>query len=499
MSGSNRTHRFLAAAGRTFLAVPVLVATMATVSPAQILEDRLLREPIGPDLGWGQTRLDGMALRFAAPDENSEVNLFDFGDNPAGLLDDRDAWSIDTRWGHRERFDRHPDRRGLEFNGNNYSFFGSVRRAGHQAFGGGIDYIDTRISSRGSIPTQYKLTRYRLVYNHHFGRLQSAFEIRHHSEGEERLGDAFYQIEHESSGMTGILGLSYAVHKWVTLAGRGALNRSDISGRAAGDSYEDTFDWERPSGSVDGQAFVHHPRLRGAVSFGRGEGAGEEILNAAWSPLFIYNPTTLFVRFSATTFTEEEEYNEFRTRWDADVIPGQLQVSGLLATRNRDYSAQAEPTVLGSRGTRTLTLDQSLYGIGGSTKLLSQRLLLGAEISGSKETFEDFDVLAGYREETTTSQFSAGGEFLLSESLALRSGLTFRSTDINDTDPDPSINPPGFVSRAQDGGAEQLLSLGAGWMPSGGILQLDAAYTIGIASDYDISQNQVSLYARLLF
>lgn len=482
----------------TGMALALAAASAGAVS-AQLLEDQLLREPLGLGLGSGQTRLEGMALRFSAPDENSEVNPFDFGDNPAGLLDDRDAWSIDARFGHRERFDRHPATRGIEFNGNNYSLFAGIRRAGKQAFGGGIDYLDAKMTRRGEDPAQYKLSRYRLLYNHQFGKLQTGLELRQQSEEVERFGDTFYQIEHEMSGLTGVLGLTYAVHDWIALGGRGSLTRNDVTGVAAGDAYEDTFDWERPSGSVDGQVYVTHPRVRGALTFGRGEGAGEEVLSAAWSPLFIYNPTNLFVRFSTTTFTEENEYDQFRTRWDVDVVPDVVQVTGLLVQRNTDYNSQAEPTVIGTRGTRSLTLDESQYGLGGSAKLLQQRLLVGAEISGSKETFEDKDLLTGYTEETTVSQFSAGGEYLVGESLALRTGLTFRSTDFEDRDTSPTSSPPGYIARPDDGGSEQLLSIGAGWVPSGGILQLDAAYTVGIGSDYDISQNQVSLYARLLF
>ncbi|TPW15584.1 MAG: hypothetical protein FD129_862 [bacterium] len=476
----------------------LLILLMPGSSNAGLLNERISREPFGLGFGPGQVRLDGMGLSIAAPDENNEINLFDFGDNPAGLLSDRDSWSVDARYSHRERFDRDSGSRGIEILGDIYSALGAFRSSGTSAVGVEIDYLDTKLQTGAGDAYKYKQNQFRLLYNQMFGGLGAGLEFRYQDESEDQTaGDNFYAIEHNSARLTGLLGLSYEVHRYASLAARGAVERGNIEGRASGDSYDDSFDWEQPAGSVEGQLFVHHPRVTGAVTYGVTEGAGEETINAAWSPLFVFNPGPYYVEFESTTFTDKSEVDLLRTRWEFQVVPQVARIAASYTTSGRDYSVTANPLVVGSRNDRELTDDQSQFGLGASLTVLKDRLLIGTEYGQLSYSLEDLDPLTGYVEDTTIGQFSLGGEYLAADNLALRTGLSFRSIDRDDTlSPTPAQD---YQARRQGSVSEQLLSLGAGWVPRGGTVEVDASFTTGIGSDYEITQNHVSLYARVLF
>jgi hypothetical protein len=483
--------------------LPVLVLGLGAIAAgrpadAGLLNERIAREPFGIRFGTGTARLDAMGLSIAATDENNEINLFDFGDNPAGLLADRDAWSVDARFEHRERFDRDPDFRGNDFLGNTWSLLAAFRNTGKRAVGMAIDYLDSNLGADSGNRFKYKQTQYRLLYNQMFGRLATGLEFRYLDEKEDQTGgDDFYNIEHTSSSVMGLAGAAYQVHEYASLSARGAIERSNIEGRARSDAYDDTFDWDRPAGSLEGQAFVDHPRLKGAVTYGVTEGAGEETIDAAWSPLFIFNPGPYFVEFQATTFTEDNEIDQFRTRWEYQVVPGRARVAGSYAASGRDYSSITNPIVIGSRQERLLSDDRDQLALGGSLTLLNDRLLVGAEFGRLGNTLEDLDPLTGYVQETTIGQFSVGGEYIAADNLALRSGLTFRSIDRDDRfTGTPAAD---YRVRRQGSVSEQLVSFGAGWVPRGGALQIDASYTTGFGSDFELTQNQATLYARVLF
>jgi hypothetical protein len=465
---------------------------------AGLLNERLSREPFGVQFGPGTARLDAMGLAIAAPDENNEINLFDFGDNPAGLLADRDAWSLDSRYEHRERFDRDPEFPGNEFLGNTYSILAAFRNTGTRAVGLSVDYLDSKLGAPDGDRFKYKQTRYRLIYNQMFGKLSAAAEFRYMDEKEDQTGgDAFYNIEHNTASLAGLLGASYQVHPYASLSARGAIERTNIEGRASSDAFDDNFDWERPAGSLEGQAFFDNARLKGAVTYGVTEGAGEETIDAAWSPLFVFNPGPYFVEFEATTFTEDNQIDQFRTRWEYAIVPGRARVAGSYSASGRDYTANTNPIVIGSVEERFLSDDRDELGLGGSLTLLNDRLLVGAEYGLLANTLEDLDPLTGYVEKTDIGQFNVGGEFIAADNLALRGGLSFRSIEREDRS--TGIPEADYRARRQGTTSEQLASFGVGWVPRGGALQIDAAYTAGIGSDYELTQNRATLYARVLF
>ena len=478
------------------LAAAVLVASAP--AGAAILNDRLSREPSSFTFGTGTARLDGMGLTIAAPDENNEINSLDYGDNPAGLLADRDAWSVDARYSHEERIDKEVELPGNDFLGNTWSLLAAFRSNGVRAIGLAVDYLDGEVGVGNDAQYKYKQTQYRLIYNQMFGRLAAGLEFRYLEETEDQTaGSLFYGIEHDSNVAMGVAGLEYRFNPWISLSARGSLERSNITGLASGDEFHDTFDWERPAGGLEGQLFVDRERLHGAAIYGKSNGAGEETISAEWSPLFEYNPGPYFVQFETETFTEDFDVNPFRTRWEYELIPARARVAASYNSSGIDYATVANPIVIGSRDERLLTDDRDHFTLGGSATLMNDRLLLGAQYARLKNTLEDLDPLTGYTEETTIGQFNVGGEVIATDNLALRGGLGFRTIEnqdvVGDT-PDPDYEP-----RRQGSNGETLLSLGAGWVPRGGTLQVDAAYTGRLASDIDLKENHVSLSARILF
>jgi hypothetical protein len=473
--------------------LPLAIAFLASPLRAEILEERLQGNLVPIQYGAGTTRLDGMGLSLAGRDENNEINLFDFGLNPAGLLSDRDAWSIDVRLAHHERAERNPALPGFEFRGNTYSLLAGYRNPGLQAVAGGFDYFDTVVDSRTDIQTQFKNTQYRFLFNRQISKIGLGLEFRYASETEDLINPRrIYFIEHNTDVFTGIVGLSYDVHPYVTVAGLGNLRRASVTGESAADDHLDVFDWSRPSGGAEAQIFVNHPRLHGAAIFGRTEGAGEEIGTFGWSPLFVYNPSPYFIRFEEQVFTEEHEKQEIRTRWELEILPDVASISAAWNDATTKGEIRTVPAVLGSRQPLKDQFDASDVAVGGSLYLFEQRLFLGGEVHHQEQTYTDIRI-DGYARQLKLTSFNIGSEYLVFENFAARVGLGVRSEDrIDSRDPEETSGATGTKSAT-------MASIGLGLVPSGGILQLDAAYSTDVSSGWNIDQSQFSLYARLLF
>ena len=209
----------------------------AGTSFAELIESRIGQEPVRLTYGPGTTRLDGMGLRIAAPDENNEINLFDFGGNPAGLLTDRDAWSIDFRMAHAEYVERDPRLSGFDYKGNTYSFLGAYRKTADQAFAGGYDLIQSSLRRADTPRSDFENIRYRFLYNRFFGKASFGFELRYENEIEDLVNPRLiYYIEHNTDAFVGVAGLSYPVQEYVTLAARGDIRRSQVNGTAQSDA-----------------------------------------------------------------------------------------------------------------------------------------------------------------------------------------------------------------------------------------------------------------------
>lgn len=437
--------------------------------------------------GSGTARLDGMGLSLAVRDENDEINLFDYGDNPAGLLTDRDAWSVDFRFGHDELRELSPELNGFLFKSNSYTFFGTTR-SGQQAFGGGADYLDSSIERRTGPQAGYKNGRLRFIYGRQAAKFDIGAELRYLSE-DQSISDlsTIYPISHSTGTVTGLVGLSYRVHEHIRIAGRGTLRSTTIDGVAATDSHNDQFTWDRPAGSLEGQLFVSSPGLEGAVTLGRLEGAGEENLDASWSLLFDFNPTLRPVEFSRRTFTEELAASRFRTRWRYDITPDFLTLAASFDRQTSTRVSTASRLTLGSEPSSDVKQSFSDLGLGGSLHLLRDRLLVAGEFHAVVDEFENRDPFEGYQNKETSTNLGFGVEYLVRENFAARAGIRVRNDDRD------------FEQGLSGTYGSSAASFGIGLIPSGGALQLDASYSRQLGSELDIEENHVTMYARLLF
>ena len=93
----------------------------------------------------------------------------------------------------------------------------------------------------------------------------------------------------------------------------------------------------------------------------------------------------------------------------------------------------------------------------------------------------------GFTNKVSTTSLAVGTEYLALENVAARAGLVFSSDDRT------------FDQGLSGTYGTSAASVGVGLVPSGGILQMDAAYTITLHSGLDVDQSAFSLYARLLF
>lgn len=471
------------------LVLGALALTAGIVAPAaaELLDGELRLHQRGLTYGTGTARLDGMGLNLAVRDENDEINMFDFGDNPAGLLGDRDAWSVDFRFGHDEYRETDPALAGFLFKSNTYSFLGTTRN-GRQAFGGGFDYVDSSVERREGASESFKNGRLRFLYSRQTARFNVGAELRYLTENQGvQDNSTIYPISHQTGTVTGLVGLSYRLHENVQVAGRGTLRSTTIDGSAATDSHNDRFTWDRPSGSVEGQVFVNTPRLDGAFTLGTVQGAGEENLNASWSQLFIFNPTLGPVTLDRRTFTEEFDASRLRTRWRYDASPEFLTLAASFEREQSTRITTASLNALGSRGSSDIETTYSDFGAGGALHLLRDRLLVAGEFHALVDRYEDRDPFEGYTNKLTTTSIGFGAEYLVRENLAARTGIRFRNDDRN------------FDQGLSGSYGASSASFGIGLIPSGGVLQLDAAYSTDIGSDLEITESNFTMYARLLF
>ncbi len=486
---------------RNAIAGAFLVAGVSVLLPApalvhaELIEQRIGLEPIRLSFGPGTTRLDGMGLDISAPDENNEINLLDYGDNPAGLLSDRDAWSIDFRSSHREYVERDARLSGFDYKANTYSLLAAYRKTSHQAFAGGFDLVESSTRLRGTPRIDFENIRYRFLYNRLFGKASFGFEFRFENEIEDQINpQSIYFIEHDARSMVGVAGVAYPIHEFVTVAARGDIRRTQIDGVAKSDAFRDEFDWDRPSGSAAAQVFVNHPRVTGGASLGRTEGAGRERVRVAWSPLFVFNPSIRFVRFERETLTEKMSSDRFSTRWQFEAVPGFLSLTGALTTVSGSQQVTSVQTVAGSRLSSSTETDDSDFGLGGNLLLANERLFLGGEFHSVSAKLVDLDPLDGFTLERTVSTVSVGGEYLFHENFAVRNGWGVRTEDRSG-----ASDSPGFDPGVTGSYSATMASFGLGFVPRGGALQLDAAFSTDLSSDLDISQRGFSLSARLLF
>jgi hypothetical protein len=417
-------------------------------------------------------RLEGMGgLALVVPDENNEINLSDFGDNIAGIISDRDGWSIET-WGGRD-LDQSRFRQPLSGSTllRDASFDRALggadvvyRKPGRRAVGGTINW--TAHSTRESLgpATKVRGPDVFAFYNQVLGRLTLGAGVTSWSDDESVTSPDPFAIHHYSRTLTGSFAAAYALGSW-TAAGQMDVDRVTIHGVDADPAgfHSDEFEWARPA------TRLHFSLIRpegGKVAAGlnlsmlRRRGTEEAYIR--WSDRYPDNPSHFNMVRHIPTFEEKEDGWGLEGRCLLKAT-GMLNLGGYGWIGNGTTKVTETPNAnfVGSR--RAEDSVQRTWRFGAGVGLSpTERLRAGVEgyLDGQKDTQHTTgpDQIL----KTRDLELRAGAEWLLPSHLALRAGFTTGSADEN-------LDLAGNLYMS-DG-----LSVGMGYLPRGGMFSLDGA------------------------
>ncbi len=487
--------------GRSPRCLPSLVAGLvlaagclpaAGVRAESLVGERLFLLPTQVQFGAGTVRLDAMGgFQAVVPDENFELNLHDFSNNPAGYGDDRDSWSIDARYSHQEMVQHD-----LRTPGNNVKLNeGSVLIGYHSplkmGLGGRIDYAKVGANNLARFHNDYNISGFDFVGNRYFTpKLSLGARIGVTSEDEGVLSPLVYNITHKGTVTHAGLGAGYRLVPGVILGVRGEIIGDNVDGLSSGPFHDDSFTWKRPGGLFAVQGFVDRGRLHAGADFTHQKLQGNERVRVSWSERFVFNPTLHTVDFTSDTFSEDRKDDQFKARGRLDVVPGRISVGAAVLSGSQTFKVVTNPNLLGSLPPQDVDAT-ARTAVGGATLTgLHQRLMVAGEVQVSKskvkQSIEDLGILTNKLDEVT---LRAGGEYLLGETLVGRAGVQQLSQKYTYAT-SPDLN--GTYKST-------ILSAGIGLVPAGAIWQLDVAYDVNVKTDLNTDRSRFSAYVKYLF
>ncbi len=479
------------------VAVIVLTVTAAAVAASsgagaqELIYERLYLLPAQVDLGTGTVRLDGMGgFEAAVPDGNYEIDLYDFSRNPAGFGDDRDSWSIDSRYSHKELAERDVRSTGDDIKINDGSLLIGYHHPGVMGVGGRIDYAKVQTLDLVDERNDFTVTGLALTGSRYFtDRLTLGLNLSRSSEDENTFSPSIYNISHNGIVTRAGLGAGYQVAEGVVVGARGEVFTTKLDGESRGPFHTDTFDWRRPGGTWSVHGFVNRGRLHAGADFSRQKLQGDESVHISWSQRFTYNPTNENVSMNRDTFTEDRVNKQFRGRARLDVIPGRLIAGAAVLSGSQDFAVLVNPNAIGSQVRQDVSAKNSALVGGVSWVGVESRLLLAAEAKVASSDVTSRNEGIDTKNSLDDKSFRVGGEYLLGETLVGRAGL-IRSRIKQDYEALPDRN--GSFNTT-------TVATGIGVVPAGGIWQFDFAYDVDVQSDLNIDRSRFSAYVKYLF
>jgi hypothetical protein len=467
-------------------------AVVPTVAGAQeLITERLFLLPAQVDLGPGTVRLDGMGgFEAVVPDENYEIDLYDFSRNPAGFGDDRDSWSIDTRYSHKELTERDARSTGNDVKINDGSLLIGYHAPGDMGVGGRIDYAKVQALDVVDERDDFTVTGLVLIGSRYFtDKLTLGANLSRTSEDENTFSPSIYNISHNGGVTRAGLGAGYHLAEGVVIGARGEIFSTQLDGESRGPFHTDTFNWSRPGGTWAVQGFVDRGRLHAGADFSRQKLQGDESVHISWSQRFVYNPTDENVSLNLDTFTEDRVNKQFRGRARLDVVPGQVTVGAAVLEGREDFKVLTNPNAIGSQVSQDVNAKSSAYVGGVSWVGVQSRLLVAAEAKVAKTDVTSYDEAGAITNSLDDKSIRVGGEYLLGETLVGRLGL-IRSRLKQDYEALPD----------RDGSFNTTtLATGIGVVPAGGIWQFDFAYDVDVQADLNVDRSRFSAYVKYLF
>ncbi len=327
---------------RASLAFSVLAFTLAASPAAGQVADAWLRyTPIEAYAGARSTRLSAMGgIEVATEDDQSLIDPYRYGRNPAALLASRDTSLIEIPTSYQEFQDR--------YHGQSHSAVqrgaglrAELRPSRKWAVGADVDYGAITASRHDLCPSPDDCRFIRdfnlpispqsgpvtgdrtfgagvrtpfasLTYARTFFKnvtLGGRFGQRHEEE-DRRLADP-YDLDLSSDATEFAGGLIYPLPIWrgtISLSAWGQYMSNKVVGRSESPLNDDTYDWDRPQVGYGAALYVRRGAwLRGIIDGRHRSYDGEEITAVNWAPQFFMNPFP----------SENDPANVFKRRWSA--------------------------------------------------------------------------------------------------------------------------------------------------------------------------------------
>ncbi|MBU1700512.1 MAG: hypothetical protein KJ970_02905 [Candidatus Eisenbacteria bacterium] len=424
---------------------------------------------VGRYSGPGSTRLDGMGrLELVIEDENNEINLSDYGGNGAGVILDKDRWSVETwsQFGNRLQDPREQTRR--RFVTGSFGTDIIYRLQGKRAYGLYGDWRRLQGSRNYGDVYEVKGSTWHLFYNERpFSWMAAAITYGGVAENEDRVSDDVFSLKHRVSRPKGQVALAFLINRfqagWTWDFLRGNINGKS---RDAAAFHTDTFTWYRPLNTMGFQLVYHQSEdLQGGVFIRTYKIDGAEKAEISWSDRFPDNGGRQNFQIETTSFIENEDYRILGTRW-LYKLKDRYRLGASITQESRSWRVEEGVNFKGTRRAEDVESDAVRLGLGASATFLRDRVQVGIEgylERGDMTSREMRDVADRSWEDLSVR---LGGEVFWKRNLVLRAGAIFESLDL-DVD---------LPATRQNG---TLYTVGASYLPRGGLFQLDGA--IGLA------------------
>jgi len=449
--------------------VTVALTTGASPVRAQISSLFLDEWDIAYRFSQNSARVDAMAGIWASlEDESQEINMWDFGENPAGFILDRDAWTGDF-WATASNRDRRTatiPSSGEGAEGGLQISFRSYERAL------GVEGTLTSATVEGGDGIDFEKHEFsgpfiRLVGNQFIGdNLVFGLGVDLISEEDKVTSPNALAIAHDTDRTNWRLGLVYFLGDKIDLGGTLLLSTNSITGESKDGLHRDIYDWDRPVTEFGLQG-IYGPGsdFQVGVFARRTLLDGGEVLDVSWAREFFLNPTEGFdLELRIPIVDEELTQTTLGGRVLADVGE-RLQLGGGLTYRATEYDVLAHPTwsrFLSTTDEETTDLEFSA-GIGFRPH---SRLGLYGQIDVGDRSTDSIEFESTRTIDTSLTGFRAGVEYFWFNEVALRAGGELLTTSVDNAYQGDT------TSRERE---RTRITGGIGWVPRGGVFVLDAA------------------------
>jgi hypothetical protein len=449
--------------------LPVLALALALAVPAagwaQVLDLRLGAN--GPAFTYGRAsgRLDAMGgMLIVVPDEASELNMLDFGDNITGVLGDRDSWSTDIWARSTQRTDRTLlDRRRRINSSEEGLLFVSRLRGNRLALGGLVSRVDGSFSGLGEDSQTLTGSAGSIYYAQAFGsRLVLGGRFASQAEDENLRSDYVFAIAHASAVTQGGAAVAYQPVAWLDLGVSADYVDSKIDGVSSSGVHRDLYDWSRPTVQVAGQALGRFGKASAGLLYRWTGSDGREEVEINWADRFLLNPTRQNISWRGPTMKEELDRRVALGRFQWTPSEGTTigAMLGYLGETNKVTKKSNFDSSLPATDTDAWT---GLGVFGASRWFMDERLLGAVEFRRERTSTDYTEERWAYNLDSYHTEIGAGAEYFWKRDVLVRGGL-LRSTHGQDQG-------IGTIEHAGYG-----VTLGLGYVPSGGLLQIDAGY-----------------------